>query len=117
MKYQMIKQRLEKQLFTIGLRMAKVEKIILFGSRAVGDNTERSDIDLAFVAPDMTKREWIDLTLSVEDELDTLLLLDMVKFDEVSLQLRGEIIENGKLLYNKATSDEKNKSTVNHKQG
>ncbi|ASN03892.1 nucleotidyltransferase domain-containing protein [Virgibacillus necropolis] len=99
----MIEQRLEKQLITIGLRVDKVEKIILFGSRAVGDHKKRSDIDLAFVAPDMARREWIDLTFTIEDELDTLLLLDIVKLEDedVSLQFKKEIIKNGKVLYSK----------------
>lgn len=96
---QMIEQRLRKQLINTGLRMHKVEKIILFGSRAVGDNTGKSDIDLAIVAPNMTAKEWDTLTYSIEDELDTLLLLDIVKFDNATLQLKNEIIKNGKVLY------------------
>ncbi|WP_018665145.1 nucleotidyltransferase domain-containing protein [Heyndrickxia acidiproducens] len=42
----MIDQRIKEQLVQIGLSTDKVKKIILFGSRAVGDDTDRSDIDL-----------------------------------------------------------------------
>ncbi len=34
-----------------------IEKIVLFGSRARGDNKPRSDIDLAIVCPQATPEE------------------------------------------------------------
>jgi predicted nucleotidyltransferase len=74
---------------------------ILFGSRAIGDNLDKSDIDLAFVAPDMTEAEWAALSFDIEDRLDTLLLLDLVKYEKAPEQLKDEINKHGKILYRK----------------
>lgn len=103
----MIEQKIQDQLFAIGHKVSKVNKIILFGSRAIGDNLDKSDIDLAFVAPGMTNMEWAAFTFDIEDKLDTLLFLDIVKFDGASPQLKNEIIRNGKVLYNKDSYDTK----------
>ncbi|MFD1851711.1 nucleotidyltransferase domain-containing protein [Oceanobacillus bengalensis] len=104
----MIEQRLIEQLFKIGQRIDTIEKIVLFGSRAVGDHTEKSDIDLAFVAPNMTKREWTEFTFTLEEELDTLLFLDMIKYEDAQEELKEEIRKDGKILYSaESTFDKK----------
>ncbi|MGG3772613.1 type VII toxin-antitoxin system MntA family adenylyltransferase antitoxin [Heyndrickxia faecalis] len=95
----MMDKKIQNQLVQIGLSTEKVKKIILFGSRAVGDDTDRSDIDLAIVAPEMSKEEWVLFALDLEDELDTLLSLDIIKFEDASQQLKSEILKNGKILY------------------
>lgn len=97
----MIDQRLEKQLYAMGLRDRKIKKIILFGSRAIGDNTAKSDIDLVFVAPEMTTKEWAGLTFYLEVELDTLLFLDLNKFENAADQLKNEIIDTGETIYSR----------------
>lgn len=95
----MMDKKIQNQLVQIGLSTEKVKKIILFGSRAVWDNTDRSDIDLAIVAPEMSKEEWVLFALDLEEELDTLLSLDIIKFEDASQPLKSEILKNGKLLY------------------
>ena len=50
-------------------------RLVLFGSRARGDNTARSDIDLAVYG--MPEKEWSAFWLETE-ELPTLLKLDIV---------------------------------------
>ena len=56
-----------------------VKKVILFGSRARGDNWERSDIDLAISGGDRVR-----FTLDVDetDIVPTLLMFDVVDLDE-----------------------------------
>ncbi|MZP28190.1 nucleotidyltransferase domain-containing protein [Heliobacterium undosum] len=76
----------------------EVERIILFGSRARGDHEERSDIDLAIVAPDATQRQWFDILDAVE-EADTLYSIDVLRWEEVSNALRDRIANEGKVLY------------------
>ncbi len=49
---------------------AKVEQVILYGSRAKGNHEKYSDIDLIFVGKDMN----LSLLLKIENELDDLLL-------------------------------------------
>lgn len=95
----MIEPRIREQITKIGRRNTNIKKIILFGSRAIGDNADKSDIDLAFVAPNMKQSEWTALSFSIEEELDTLLFLDLVKFEDVSMELKNEIMNNGELLY------------------
>ncbi|MFQ6027114.1 MAG: nucleotidyltransferase domain-containing protein, partial [Dehalococcoidia bacterium] len=54
-------------------RNPHVKKVILFGSRARGDERERSDIDLAVVAPELTDQEWTEIWSYVDEEAPTLL--------------------------------------------
>jgi predicted nucleotidyltransferase len=44
-----------------------VEKILLYGSRARGDNQERADIDLAIVCPNATRKNWLELMEIIEE--------------------------------------------------
>lgn len=74
-----------------------VEKVILFGSRARGDNRERSDVDLAARGGDMTR-----FTLDVDDRLPTLLMFDVVNLDEpVQPELLAAIRHDGIVLYDR----------------
>ena len=89
-----VKDRLER-LFSAHPQVAKV---IVFGSRARGDADERSDIDLAIVAPEATPRQWLDIVFALE-EVDTLLSIDVVRWLEASPALKARIITEGKVLY------------------
>ena len=80
-------------------RNPRVEKIILFGSRARGDERERSDIDLAVVAPELTQGEWSELWTYVDEEAPTLLKIDLVLWREASGQIQESIAREGVILY------------------
>lgn len=72
-------------------------KVILFGSRARGDNIERSDIDLAVSGGNIT-----EFALDAEEEIDTLLMFDVVDIDGyVQPELLAEIERDGVILYEK----------------
>ncbi|MBQ7497726.1 MAG: nucleotidyltransferase domain-containing protein [Selenomonas sp.] len=73
-----------------------IKKVILFGSRARGDNHDRSDIDLA-VSGGNPSRFHGDL----EECAHTLLFFDVVDLDRPSLSqaLRNEINRDGELIY------------------
>ncbi len=75
-----------------------VEKVILFGSRARGDERDRSDIDLAVVGEDITDSEWTDIWCYVDDA-PTLLAIDLVRFEQAPGHLRESIIKEGISLY------------------
>lgn len=75
-----------------------VEKIILFGSRARGDADDRSDIDISVICPNISKRAWLKIFDNI-DELDTILKIDIVRFDTASEGLRERILKEGKILY------------------
>lgn len=58
-----------------------VESVWIFGSRARGDNRERSDIDVAVVCkPGTTDEEWSDVVNVVETK-DTGLKVDLIRLD------------------------------------
>ena len=75
-----------------------VEKVILFGSRARGDEQERSDIDIAVVGPEITRTEWVRMSSDVDDA-ETLLSIDLVRFETASSQMKDSIVKEGVILY------------------
>lgn len=93
-----MKYDLDKKLEEDIIRFAKrnsIQKVILFGSRARGDNSERSDIDLAVSGGDA-----LNFYFDVEEEAWTLLMFDVVNLDEgISEELRAEINRDGVILY------------------
>lgn len=79
-----------------------VEKIFLYGSRARGDNHEKSDIDLAIYCPGANLSDWI-LVLDIVEDTDTLLKIDCVRLDNLkeTNPLKQSILNDKVLLYQK----------------
>lgn len=74
-----------------------VEKVILFGSRARGDNKERSDIDLAVEGGNTAL-----FAVEAEETIRTLLMFDIVDLGGfVQDELRQSIEREGKSIYEK----------------
>ena len=74
-----------------------IQKVILFGSRARGDNKERSDVDLAVSGGNITR-----FSLDVDEivKVPTLLMFDVVDMDKgCSEELRESILRDGVVLY------------------
>jgi predicted nucleotidyltransferase len=63
-------------------RSAKVDRLLLYGSRARGDYTNRSDIDLALDAPAMTITEFADLAAALND-LPCLFKIDLLRLQDL----------------------------------
>jgi len=84
-------------------RIECVRRAVLFGSRARGDNRERSDIDVAIEAPEATAGEWSDIVETV-DSAPTLLRLDVVRLERTPAALRKEIERDGKEIYSRESS-------------
>jgi predicted nucleotidyltransferase len=76
-----------------------VKRVILFGSRAKGYATARSDIDLAVDVSDDS--DWWRLEEAVE-EYPTLLKIDLLRFNELGGDLTQSITKTGKVLYEAA---------------
>lgn len=75
-----------------------ITKIILFGSRARGTNTERSDIDIAVYGGDFEQFYW-----DVKEKTHSLLMFDIVQADvAISDELEQEIEKDGVTIYEKA---------------
>lgn len=77
-----------------------VNEIWLYGSRARGDNDERSDIDIAIGCPSASEKEWL-LVDSIIDEADTLLKIDCVRLESMkdTNPLKENILSQGICLY------------------
>ena len=93
-----IKGNISERVETEIIQLAKehgIQKVILFGSRARGDNWERSDIDLAVSGGDIPR-----FALDLDEEVWTLLLFDVVNLDEpVQPSLLEEIARDGVVIY------------------
>ena len=76
-----------------------VEKVILFGSRARGDEKERSDIDLVVVGPEITDREWLEMWFYAEEEAPTLLFIDLLRYESAPKHLKDSIDNDGVAIY------------------
>lgn len=92
-------KNLIEQIREISRRYGEVQSVLLFGSRAHGDHTPLSDIDLAIKAPQLTEKQWLQLTFALEEKLDTLLKIDVVQYDTASEPLRKEIDRCHQVLY------------------
>ena len=87
-------KRVEDDIVRIA-KKSNVKKVILFGSRARGTNSERSDIDLA-----VSGGNALDFYYDVEEKAHTLLMFDVVDLDKgISEELQAEIKKDGVVLY------------------
>lgn len=85
------------QITQIGRAYPDMKKISLFGSRARGDNHERSDIDLAVYFHGKPN----PYALSDLDDLNTLLMIDMtVMRDTLNEKFRKRIQDEEVVIYN-----------------
>lgn len=86
--------------FYYELRSLKyVQAIWLYGSRARGDNQERSDIDLAILCPTALDDDWRKINHIIATA-DTLLNIDCVRFDILQDErLKSAILENHMVLF------------------
>lgn len=82
------------------LRLAKqhdLERVILFGSRARGTNSPRSDIDIAVQGGDFR-----GFYYDIEEKARTLLMFDIVDLDrKISTELSADIQRDGIVIYEK----------------
>ena len=96
MKYH-LPDRIVRELCSFAQKYA-VTKIVLFGSRARGTNTERSDVDIAVYGGDFDGFYW-----EVKEKTHSLLMFDIVQADAaISDELKQELEKDGITIYEKA---------------
>ena len=79
-------------------RQHSITKVVLFGSRARGTNTERSDIDIAVYGGNFDAFYW-----DIKEKVHSLLMFDIVQADApISDELKKEIERDGVVIYEKA---------------
>lgn len=94
---QVLPDRLEREIAAIA-RNNGIHKIVLFGSRARGSNTERSDVDIAVYGGNFDA-----FYFDVRENVHSLLSFDIVDADKgISEELRQEIERDGVVIYEKA---------------
>ena len=75
----------------------KIEKVVLFGSRARGDYNKVSDIDIAVTGGDIA-----EFSIDVDEETNTLLQFDVVNLEgSVQKELLESIEREGIVIYEK----------------
>ncbi len=95
MKYN-IPDRVLKDIYTAAEKHG-TDRIVLFGSRARGDHTERSDIDIAVSGGDFDAFYW-----DIKDNVHSLLMFDVIDLGSgISDDLKTEIDREGVLIYEK----------------
>ncbi len=74
-----------------------LRNIVLFGSRAKGNNTERSDIDMAVYGGDFDGFYW-----DIKEKVNSLLMFDIIQANSaISDDLKHEIEKDGVIIYEK----------------
>ena len=74
-----------------------LRNIVLFGSRAKGNNTERSDIDMAVYGGAFDGFYW-----DIKEKINSLLMFDIIQADSaISDDLKHEIEKDGVIIYEK----------------
>lgn len=75
-----------------------IDRIYLFGSRARGDDSKTSDVDLAIECPNASDTDWLKV-MDIIDDADTLLKIDCIRLDRANAELKERIYKEGKVLY------------------
>lgn len=89
-----------KALKDIFIKCESVERVMLFGSRARGDNKERSDYDVA-VFGNVSEEDKLEIFLRTED-LPTLLKIDVAYVDELDQdKFVANILKEGIIFYDR----------------
>ena len=76
----------------------EVRFILVFGSRAIGDADDRSDVDVSVSAPLISRRRWLEIGRLTEDA-PTLLRISLIRFDSSPPELQRSNLEDGVIVY------------------
>ena len=91
-----LSENLLQELIRLG-RQFNLDRIILFGSRARGTHTERSDIDIAVSGGDFDS-----FYRDIKNDVHSLLMFDVVNLDDgISEELQKELDRDGVVIYEK----------------
>ena len=95
-----LSQNVVLQLESIFSNYPEIEKVIVFGSRAIGNAKPGSDIDLAFVGKKLTVRKVSEIRDYLENETLFPWFFDCVHFESLqNAALREHIKKYGLVIY------------------
>ena len=88
-----------KKIISIFNKIPKIEEVILFGSRAMGNYREGSDVDLALKGENLDMNELLKLSAEL-DELDLPYHFDLLIFEKIKHRdLLDHICRVGQTIY------------------
>lgn len=82
----------------------EVTSIILFGSRAIGDHEDRSDVDIAISAPNLSRRDLAQLRDAI-GQARTLFKISISVLEHMPPQLKNRVILQGVYLYERTQAE------------
>jgi len=96
-----------KDFFEQLIQLPFIERIFLYGSRARGDYSEMSDLDIAIECPHAKDKDW-QIILDIIEKADTLLKIDCVRLDKLDVNnpLKKAIMSEKKLLFEQTFTPE-----------
>ena len=98
MRYGLTQHTLE-QIINIFAKIPKIEEVILYGSRAMGNYREGSDVDLALKGENLDMNELLKLSAEL-DELDLPYHFDLLIFEKIKHRdLLDHICRVGQTIY------------------
>ena len=86
------------------ISVPEVTSIILFGSRAVGDHEDRSDVDIAISAPTLSRKGLVQLR-DVIGQSRTLFKISVSVLEHMPPQLKDRVISQGVYLYERSQTE------------
>ncbi|MDA7679687.1 nucleotidyltransferase domain-containing protein [bacterium] len=102
--YQLKKREID-QISKFLVEFSEVDRLILFGSRAMGNAKLGSDLDLAVVGAQVDDRIMSKITDYLENQTNLPYLIDLIHFDKIeNLNLLEHITQFGKTIYQRKQS-------------
>jgi predicted nucleotidyltransferase len=99
MKYGLSQAQLQ-EIITILSSVPEVEKAVIFGSRAMGNFKEASDVDIAIMGNKITFTLAAHIKSELEDETYLPFFFDIVGFNSIdNPALKEHILQEGKVIY------------------
>ena len=85
-------------------RFSEIEKVVIFGSRALGNAKRGSDIDLAVMGVEVTPQVVMALYECLSEDTNMPYFFDIIHYEAITNPaLREHISQYGKVLYVKET--------------
>ena len=88
-----------KEVIRTVVERSNPSEVVLFGSRARGDNRSNSDFDVALRGRSCSESDWNSLVVDLADQAGTLFSMDLVEVEKIGPDYRLNIDKEGKLLY------------------
>jgi uncharacterized protein len=93
-----LKKELINNIKQIVKKYHDVDKVVIFGSRAIGCYKKNSDIDLALFGKNI--KEFFSIQDNLEENLNTPMKLDVVLYSKIKKKkLKNNILKEGKIIY------------------